>query len=135
MKIALIEDSIFFQKALSSVFKASTEISSIEVFSEGARALSWMETNPVDLVIVDLEMPGMSGEELIEKIRITNKNIPIIIFSAEGRKSAIRVLEAFKMGASDFVTKGGGDSLNGGFKKIRMFYYLKSCSLKTVITT
>jgi DNA-binding NtrC family response regulator len=69
----------------------------------GKQALAFLEKTPVDLVITDLHMPGMSGLELLKAIRAENPEIAIIIVTAYGTiESAV---EAMKAGAYDYVTK------------------------------
>lgn len=55
------------------------------------------------MILLDLMLPGMSGEELIKDIRIKNNTVPIIVISAKiDQKSKIEVL---KLGADDFISK------------------------------
>jgi DNA-binding NtrC family response regulator len=69
----------------------------------GKQALAFLEKTPVDLVITDLHMPGMSGLELLKAIRAENPEIAIIIVTAYGTiESAV---EAMKAGAYDYITK------------------------------
>lgn len=59
--------------------------------------------NPVDLIITDMKLPGMSGIELLSNIRKKNDLIPIIVISAYGNIE--KAVEAVKSGATDFITK------------------------------
>jgi DNA-binding NtrC family response regulator len=69
----------------------------------GKPARAFLEKAPVDLVITDLNMPGMSGLELLKAIRAEYPEIAIIIVTAFGTiESAV---EAMKAGAYDYITK------------------------------
>lgn len=72
---------------------------------DGATALKRMETNHVDLVLLDLMLPGMSGYEVCQKIRQSEKfaTIPIIIVTA--CDSASDMVRSFITGANDYITK------------------------------
>lgn len=59
--------------------------------------------NSIDLIITDMMLPGISGIELLGKIRQKNELIPVIIISAYG--SVEKAVEAVKLGATDFITK------------------------------
>ena len=59
--------------------------------------------NNLDLIILDINLPDLSGFDLIEQIKIINSNIPILILSACDLDSAI--LHGFNLGAEDYVTK------------------------------
>lgn len=59
--------------------------------------------NPADLVITDMKLPGVSGIDLLRRIREEDENIPVIVITAFGTvESAVK---AVKLGAFDFITK------------------------------
>ena len=69
-------------------------------------ALSVLSKNKVDLVISDVEMPGMSGVELVKSIRDSQKtaDLPIILMS--GKKiSEIDMIEGYTRGSDDYIVK------------------------------
>ena len=73
---------------------------------DGPEALEVLEREPdIALVLLDLMMPGMSGLEVLAKIRADErlKNIPCIILTAAGQEQQHR--RAMELGASDFMTK------------------------------
>lgn len=75
----------------------------------GTEALLFLEKQKVNLIILDLMLPGLSGEQVLAEIKKT-KNVPVIGLSAkEDSKSKIFLL---KNGADDYVTKGVKESLD-----------------------
>lgn len=67
----------------------------------GTEALLQMKIETFDLAVLDLMLPGVSGEELIEKFQ--SKNIPVLVLSAKASiESKISVLD---LGADDYMTK------------------------------
>lgn len=71
--------------------------------ADGAEAFSIYSKNSIDLVITDLKMPEMSGEELLKKITNENKNIPVIILTGHG--TIEKAVQTMRDGAYDFITK------------------------------
>jgi len=70
---------------------------------DGKEGLSLVNKKEIDLVISDLKMPEMSGEELLRNLSSSNPNIPVIILTGHGTiKSAV---DAMRDGAFDFLTK------------------------------
>jgi signal transduction histidine kinase len=70
---------------------------------DGQAALTALESQPVDLVFLDLDMPKLSGIEVLRRIRPRWPDLPVIILTAHG---AIKLaVEAMKDGAADFLTK------------------------------
>jgi DNA-binding NtrC family response regulator len=76
---------------------------SSERASNGAQALKLVEKARPDLVLLDYQMPGMNGVEVLRAIRQTDKDLPVVIITAHG--SIERAVEAIKAGADDFITK------------------------------
>lgn len=102
MTILVCEDSLMITRAIE--FKLFQDGFEIKTAMTGEEALSIMEKQSVDLIIVDLILPKISGMELILKIRNELKlNIPIIVLSKIGAESTI--LEAFDNGANDYIVK------------------------------
>ena len=99
--ILLIEDDRPLNKAISVYFKKE-KFYVLSSFS-GQEALDILSQNNLDLIILDFNLPDLSGFDLIEQIKIINSNIPILILSACDLDSDI--LHGFNLGAEDYVTK------------------------------
>lgn len=70
---------------------------------DGEEALDALTLKEADLVLLDLKLPGIDGIQVLERIRETNQNMPVIMISGEGDiESAVKVL---KLGAYDFLEK------------------------------
>jgi DNA-binding response OmpR family regulator len=70
--------------------------------SRGDDALAAVARDPVDLVVLDLMLPGMDGLEVCRRIR-AERNVPIIILSAKGEE--LDKVLGLELGADDYVTK------------------------------
>src|SRR3990167_5966001 len=71
--------------------------------SNGAEALQAVESEPVDLVLTDVRMPGMGGLNLLEKIQVRMPDIPVVLLTAW--PSVEVTVQALRLGARDFLTK------------------------------
>jgi diguanylate cyclase (GGDEF)-like protein/PAS domain S-box-containing protein len=71
----------------------------------GKEALEWIETHPVDLVLLDVEMPGMSGLEVLKEIRRKNSPAQLPVIMVTGKSSSEDIVTALAAGANDYVTK------------------------------
>ncbi len=76
-----------------------------EIYRDGARALSQLRTNPPDLVVLDLMLPGMDGLEICRLLRAdpATKYLPVIMLTAKGEETD-RIL-GLEMGGDDYLTK------------------------------
>ena len=95
--ILVVEDDIYIGDMTQEALKAKG-YNVLRAYS-GTEALLKLASDNIDLVLLDLMLPGLSGEEVLPKI----KNIPVIIVSA---KTAIDdKVELLSVGAADYITK------------------------------
>ena len=101
--ILVVEDEPATQLMLELMLQRSDH-SVISVVS-GEDALSFLASRSVDLVIADVNMPGMNGLTMLQQLRNDEdyQDLPIIMFTANG-DDRVR-LEAKRIGASGFLTK------------------------------
>ncbi|MBS0204704.1 MAG: response regulator transcription factor [Planctomycetes bacterium] len=103
MRILIVED----EEALALGLKFNFEQEGYEVLvaGDGPTALKLFEdtTTPVDLIILDLMLPGMSGYEICTAIRVVNKTVPILVLSA--RTLSEDRMHAFDCGTDQYITK------------------------------
>jgi DNA-binding NtrC family response regulator len=71
--------------------------------TNGERVLEYVQNNQVDLILLDLKMPGKNGFEVLQELEINNIDVRVIVLTAYADvKSA---MESAKMGATDFISK------------------------------
>lgn len=75
----------------------------VMVAGSGPEGLAILKDNEVDLILLDIEMPGMNGMETFELIQLDYIGIPVIFLTASGDKKD--VVEALRLGAVDYVRK------------------------------
>jgi DNA-binding response OmpR family regulator len=75
---------------------------------DGKNVEKMLEFEPPDLVLLDLNLPGLSGEVLLELIRASKtwRLVPVIVLSS--RSAELEVKRAFELGADDFIAKPYG---------------------------
>lgn len=69
----------------------------------GEAGVLWLRGFPADLVLLDLQMPGMDGLSMLQAIRSDGNNVPVVIITAHG--SVPDAVAAMKLGAIDFLPK------------------------------
>jgi two-component system copper resistance phosphate regulon response regulator CusR len=101
MRILLVEDEKKVADIVARGLKA--ERYAIDVAHDGHDAWQMANAYDYDLAILDLMLPGMSGTELLEKIRRKNQHVPILILTA--RDAMDDKVKNFEAGADDYLTK------------------------------
>jgi len=101
MRILLVEDEKKVADIVARGLKA--EGYAVDVTHDGQDAWQMASAYDYDLAILDLMLPGMSGTELLEKIRRKNSQIPILILTA--RDTMDDKVKNFEAGADDYLTK------------------------------
>ncbi len=86
-----------------SMFEALNQHYQVFVAENGFMALEVIHKNQIDLVISDIRMPEMTGLELLQKLRISDPNLPVVIVT--GFSSVDTAVEAMKKGAYDYILK------------------------------
>ena len=95
--LVVVEDNIDINNLIKEVLK-NEQYRVISAYS-GTEALMILEKENIDLILLDLMLPGLNGEEIIERV----KNIPIIVISAkDSLEDKVNVL---LNGANDYITK------------------------------
>ena len=100
-KIILADDHSFIRLGLIQILKDEFPLAEIKEVSDGATLVKEVTLNNYDLVISDLDMPGRSGLEALEQIKLIKPDLPVLILSIYPEDLyAIRVLKA---GASGYL--------------------------------
>ncbi len=101
MRILLAEDERSLSSALVTILKYNNF--SVDACYDGLEALSFLDVNNYDLVILDIMMPKLNGLDVLKKIRSDNNKVPVLLLTA---KSEIddKVL-GLDLGADDYLTK------------------------------
>ena len=95
INVLVVDDSeVVRSMIVKTVRLTGIELGQVHEASNGADALAVLETNWIDLVFVDINMPVMNGEEMIRRVRanVAWADLPMIIVSTEGSQTRIESL-------------------------------------------
>lgn len=104
IKILIIDDFATMRRILKNILKQLGFKNLVEA-DDGTTALDVLESQKIDLIISDWNMPKMTGLELLKKVRASTeyKNTPFLMVTAEAQKQ--NVIEAVQAGVSNYVVK------------------------------
>jgi len=102
LSILIIDDEPNLPNQLARYLKKHTyEVSTV---ADGVAGLQVLQKDSIDLVLLDLRLPKMSGLEVLERIRTFDQELPVVMLTAYGDVES--AVAAMKLGASDYLLKG-----------------------------
>src|SRR5262249_22410886 len=102
-KLLVVDDNEMNRDTLSrQLERAGYEV---KTAAEGLEALEMIDTQPFDLVLLDVMMPGLTGTELLKIVRAEHPANELPIIMATARDKSENMVEALSLGANDYVTK------------------------------
>jgi len=103
MRVLIVDDSQIMRKIITGALK-KLNIKDIIEASNGQEAVDMVsKDSEINLVLMDWNMPTMTGIEAVREIRANGKKTPIVMVTTEGEKE--KVIEAIKTGANDYLVK------------------------------
>jgi len=113
--VLLIED----EKKTAEMLKRALESEDIDVVwaEDGYAALKQMERGKFDLIILDLKLPGMSGDEVLEKIRDIDRYVEVFVYTNYEEPPVMKNL--INLGIDGYINKGASADLWEMVKKVK----------------
>jgi two-component system LytT family response regulator len=102
MRVLVVDDEPLAQTALANILNARRDVEHFEAASDAIEALEKLATDSYDVLLLDINMPEMSGTELVDQLRRRGDPLPSVIFVTAHDKHAIA---AFERHAVDYVLK------------------------------
>jgi len=102
MKVLIVDDSTVMRKVLVEAL-VKLNIQDIREVPNGMEAVVALSRDEFDLILMDWNMPRMTGVEAVREIRSRGFSMPIIMVTTEADKA--KVLEALKAGANNYLIK------------------------------
>lgn len=105
MRLLIVDDSKMILKQAEDILKTSDANCEILLAKSGEEAFEILNDVRIDIVVLDIIMPGISGIEVLRKIKLDNelKKIKVLMFSSLMDKKTLQ--QCFEIGAIDYITK------------------------------
>lgn len=103
IKVLLADDHTIVRRGLKQILESEPGLSVVYEASNGNEAIEYARSHDVDVVVMDITMPGKSGLEALKEIKRLKPRLPVLVLSMHPRDQyAVRVLKA---GAAGYITK------------------------------
>lgn len=101
MRIVLVEDNISLAQGIENALKDQGH--AVDWLSDGAEAAAYLAVESADLAIIDVNLPGLSGFEIVRHMRSVGQAIPVLMLTA--RAELVDRVEGLDAGADDYLIK------------------------------
>ena len=103
--VLVVDDSALMRNLVSRMIDAVPGMTVVGKAMDGQMALEKLERCNPDVIILDLEMPVMTGVEFMRERKARKIDIPVVILSSIAHRGAAVTMECLELGASDFLLK------------------------------
>jgi two-component system chemotaxis response regulator CheB len=105
LRVLVVDDTALFRRVISDVLAALPDVEVVGTAPNGKIALERAASLSPDLITLDIEMPEMTGLEMLDALRQRNLKCGVVMVSALTRKGSDLTIRALERGAFDFITK------------------------------
>ncbi len=117
IRLLLADDHALVREGLKRILAAASDIEVAGEAANGDETLALVRQHDFDLALVDLSMPGLSGIDLVKRLRLERPKLRILVLSMHGESQY--AARALKAGASGYLTKDAAAAqLLGAIRKI-----------------
>ena len=102
-KILIVEDEAAIRRVLSKILSEENESYQVEEAEDGLQALEKIKATDYDLVLCDIKMTKMDGEELLQEVKKIKPEIPMVMISGHGDMET--AINTMRLGAFDYISK------------------------------
>lgn len=108
IEVLVCDDSALMRNIISKVVNETEGLAVCTTAINGKFALQKLQVYRPDLILLDIEMPEMTGVQFLEERKKLGIDIPVVILSSIATKGAAVTMQCLELGASDFITKPSG---------------------------
>ncbi|MBS3992208.1 MAG: sigma-54-dependent Fis family transcriptional regulator [Bacteroidetes bacterium] len=102
-KILVIEDEQAIRRVLKKIISEENSTYEVDEAEDGLEGLDLIQNTDYDLILCDIKMPKVDGVEVLEKVRKTKPEIPVVMISGHGDLDT--AVKTMRLGAFDYISK------------------------------
>ncbi|MEL6416537.1 MAG: response regulator, partial [Pseudomonadota bacterium] len=116
VRVMIVDDSLTVRTIFKRMVESDTAMEVIATASSAERAIAQLETSGVDVILLDLEMPGMGGLEALPKLLEGAAGGQVLVVSSLTQDGAEHTVSALSMGAADTMLKPRPGGFNEDYR-------------------
>lgn len=103
IRLMVVDDHVIMREGLKQIFSLDERLVVVAEAGNGTQVMEGLRNEPVDLLLLDMSMPGLCGEDLITRIHLQYPKLPILILTMYSEPQIAR--RVLKCGALGYITK------------------------------
>ncbi len=107
ISVMICDDSALMRNLIGRIVDETTGLSVCGKAENGQDLIEKLKTSKPDVILLDIEMPVMTGLQFLKKRKELHLDVPVVILSSVATEGAAVTIECLELGASDFITKPG----------------------------
>ncbi len=119
LRVLIVDDTVVYRKILSDVASEMPGVVLVQTAPQGRVALSRMQQQPFDIVLLDVEMPDMDGLETLAEIRKAHPETAVVMISGVTARARDNTVKALEIGAMDFLSKPDSNDVDANRAALR----------------
>lgn len=117
IRILIADDHAVVREGIKRILADTSDLIAVGEAGTGQEVLDGMTTQPCDVVLLDLSMPQTNGLEVLQELKQSYPQVPVLVFSVYPEQQY--ALRAFRVGAAGYLTKDSvADDLVGAIRKV-----------------
>ncbi len=118
IRLLIVDDSAVARAVFSRMIAARPEFEIVATVSSADAALAYLSGAWVDIILLDIEMPGMDGLTALPAVLAASNGARVLIVSSSAEEGAVATMRALTLGAADTLAKPGAGSFGGRFAEV-----------------
>ncbi|MFC3440485.1 chemotaxis protein CheB [Sphingobium rhizovicinum] len=115
VRTLVVDDSVVVRTVIERILNADPRYIVVHKTNSAEHALGYLADHAVDLILLDIELPGQSGLAALPQVLRANPSVKVAILSGKCEEGSAAAVEALALGASDIVSKPGSGSFGEQF--------------------
>ncbi len=117
-RVLIVDDSVVARAVIARMIDETNRFVVVGMVADAAAALSFLQSNQVDIILLDIEMPGVDGLTALPDVIAAGKGAHVLVVSSSCAEGAAATIQALTLGAADTLVKPSIGNLVGKFSDI-----------------